>query len=32
VFGSPLKAVGSAGAAGARRRAGGWSVQRRVGG
>jgi hypothetical protein len=32
VFGPPLEAVGSVGAAGVRRRAGGRSVQRRVGG
>ena len=32
MFGPPLEAVGSAGTAGARRRAGGRSVQRRVGG
>ena len=32
MFGPPLEAVGSAGAAGAKRRAGGRSVERRVGG
>ena len=32
MFGAPLEAVGSASAGGARRRAGGRSLQRRVGG